>query len=296
VQGAYLVKAFAKHGALHNPHAYGFFDHAPHKNFRGGHVTVGGIVYQGDSFPESFRGKYIAGDLLGHGVYWHDIEPRGSTFQTAHGGELLVANDTWFASTDVTMGPDGAIYVSDWHDSRTAHPDPDAEWDRTNGRIYRIAAKGTKPAASFDFARLSNDELLTLHSHRSQWYVRHARQELARRAAHQPEAPARANDSQPSDSANPRQQERPPSLALRVRVSGLSLDASQPVGQDEQDGKDRPHEQDDLEEQPSGSIHNPFGQLKSAGAVNQADRQCQRQQIPQHVLSGEQHDESRVQS
>ncbi|MBC7815910.1 MAG: c-type cytochrome, partial [Planctomycetaceae bacterium] len=181
VQGSYLVKAFAKHGALHNPHAYGFFDHAPHKNFRGGHVTVGGIVYQGDSFPDSFRGKYIAGDLLGHGVYWHDIEPRGSTFQTAHAGELLVANDMWFAPTDVTMGSDGAIYVSDWHDSRTAHPDPDAEWDRSNGRIYRIASKGTKPAAPIDFAKLSNDELLKLHSHRSQWYVRHARQELARR-------------------------------------------------------------------------------------------------------------------
>lgn len=181
VQGGYFVKAFAKHGALHNPHAYGFFDHAPHKNFRGGHVTVGGIVYQGDSFPESFRGKYIAGDLLGHGVYWHDIEPRGSTFQTAHGGELLVANDSWFAPTDVTMGPDGAIYVADWHDSRTAHPDPDAEWDRSNGRIYRIAAKGTKLATPIDFAKLSNDELLKLHSHRSQWFVRNARQELARR-------------------------------------------------------------------------------------------------------------------
>lgn len=213
VQGAYLVKAFAKHGALHNPHAYGFFDHAPHKNFRGGHVTVGGIVYQGDSFPDSFRGKYIAGDLLGHGVYWHDIEPRGSTFQTAHGGELLVANDPWFAPTDVTMGPDGAIYVSDWHDSRTAHPDPDAEWDRSNGRIYRIAAKGTKPATPIDFAKLSNDELLKLHSHRSQWFVRHARQELARRATDQHDAPV-SNPSADKPTNNPL-------LALRASVERL---------------------------------------------------------------------------
>ncbi|MEI6326144.1 MAG: PVC-type heme-binding CxxCH protein, partial [Gemmataceae bacterium] len=106
VQGAYYTKSFGKHGALHNPHAYGFFEHAPHKNFRGGHVTVGGIVYQGDSFPDKYRGKYIAGDLLGHGVYWHDILPYGSTVQTSHGGELLLANDTWFGTTDVTMGPD----------------------------------------------------------------------------------------------------------------------------------------------------------------------------------------------
>ncbi|MBP87995.1 MAG: dehydrogenase [Planctomycetaceae bacterium] len=181
VQGGYFVKSFAKHGALHNPHAYGYFNHAPHKNFRGGHVTVGGIVYQGDSFPPSFRGKYIAGDLLGHGVYWHDIQQQRSTFKTAHGGELLVANDTWFAPTDVTMGPAGAIYVCDWHDSRTAHPDPDADWDRSNGRIYRIAAKGAAAAKPIDFAKLTMDELLKLHEHRSQWYVRHARQELARR-------------------------------------------------------------------------------------------------------------------
>lgn len=183
VQGGYFVKAFGKHGALHNPHAYGYFDHVPHQNFRGGHVTVGGIVYQGDSFPESFRGKYIAGDLLGHGVYWHDIQRRGSTFQTAHGGELLVANDTWFAPTDLTLGPDGAIYVSDWHDARTAHPDPDADWDRSNGRIYRISAARTPAANTLDLAEAPTDELLRLHAHPSQWYVRRARQELARRHA-----------------------------------------------------------------------------------------------------------------
>lgn len=181
VLGGYYIKSFAKHGALHNPHAYGYFDHAPHANFRGGHVTVGGVVYQADAFPASFQGKYIAGDLLGHGVYWHDIEPRGSTFQTAHGGELLVANDAWFAPTDVTVGPDGAIYVADWHDARTAHPDPDAEWDRSNGRIYRIAPTSHPRAAVTDFTTLAADELLKLHAHPSQWFVRRARQELARR-------------------------------------------------------------------------------------------------------------------
>jgi putative membrane-bound dehydrogenase-like protein len=183
VQGANYVKSFGKHGALHNPHAYGYFEHTPHQNFRGGHVTVGGIVYQGDSFPESYRGKFVAGDLLGHGLYWHTVSTRGSTIETAHGGELLTTADSWFAPTDVMMGPDGAIYVSDWCDARTAHPDPDADWDRSNGRIYRIAATGTKPTAPIDLARLSEAELLKLHEHRSQWYVRHAREELTRRAS-----------------------------------------------------------------------------------------------------------------
>lgn len=181
VQGGYFVKSFGKHGALHNPHAYGYFDHARHQDFRGGHVTVGGIVYQGDSLPASYHDKYIAGDLLGHGVYWHSIHPDGSTVTTRHGGELLISKDPWFAPTDVTIGPDGAIYVSDWHDQRTAHPDPDADWDRSNGRIYRIAAAATKRAGAMDFSKLDVDELFKLHRHPSQWFVRKARLEIARR-------------------------------------------------------------------------------------------------------------------
>jgi putative membrane-bound dehydrogenase-like protein len=86
VQGGYYWKSFGKHGPLHNPHAYGYFDHVLHQNFRGGHVTVGGILYRGDSFPSRFRDKYIAADLLGHNVYWHDLMCNGSTFRSRHGG------------------------------------------------------------------------------------------------------------------------------------------------------------------------------------------------------------------
>jgi putative membrane-bound dehydrogenase-like protein len=180
VQGAYYWKQFGKHGELHNPHAYGFFDHVPHANFLGGHVTVGGIVYRGDAYPGRFRDKYIAADLLGHAVYWHDVEPSGTSFRTKQGGELLVSNDTWFAPTDVCLGPDGCVYVADWHDKRTAHPDPDADWDRTNGRIYRIEYDGYAPRP-FNLAQLGIDELLKLLTHRNDWFAVRARRILADR-------------------------------------------------------------------------------------------------------------------
>ncbi len=181
VQGGYYWKQFGKHGALHNPFAFGYFDHVPHRNFQGGHVTVGGIIYQGDSFPERFRGKYIAADLLGHHLYWHNVTPDGSSFRSSHGGALLVANDTAFAPSDVTVGPDGAVYVADWHDKRTAHPDPDAAWDRTKGRIYRIAARGTKPVKIPDFAKLTSAQLVKLLANPNDWLVRKARRVLADR-------------------------------------------------------------------------------------------------------------------
>jgi putative membrane-bound dehydrogenase-like protein len=181
VQGGYYWKLFGKHGALHNPFAFGYIDHVPHHHFQGGHVAVGGIVYQGDSFPACFRGKYIAADLLGHAVYWHDLIPYGSSFHSAHGGTLLRANDTWFAPSDVTLGPDGSVYVADWFDKRTAHPDPDADWDRSNGRIYKVEAQGMKPVAPFDLTKLSSDKLVSLLAHPNDWFRRKARQVLADR-------------------------------------------------------------------------------------------------------------------
>jgi len=181
VQGGYYWKSFGKHGALHNPHAYGFIDHVPHTDFRGGHVTVGGIVYRGDNFPVRFRDRYIAADLLGHAVRWHEIEPSGSSFRTRNGGELVRANDTWFAPSDVCHGPDGCVYVADWHDARTAHPDPDAEWDRSNGRIYRIAFGNTREARDLDLSRRSSGELVKLLGHPNEWYSGTARRVLADR-------------------------------------------------------------------------------------------------------------------
>jgi putative membrane-bound dehydrogenase-like protein len=181
VQGAYYWKSFGKHGPLHNPHTYGYFDHVRHRGSGEGHVSVGGLFYLADAFPERFSGRSIAGDLLGHSVHWNELTRRGSTFESRHAGDLLVANDAWFAPTDLTLGPDGAIYVSDWNDKRTAHPDPDADWDRSNGRIYAVRAKQFKIRTGIDLASKSVDELVSLLSHPNVWFSRRARRILAER-------------------------------------------------------------------------------------------------------------------
>lgn len=181
VQGAYYWKSFGKHGSLHNPYAFGYFDHIAHTNFTGGHVTDGGLIYRGTNLPPQFRQKYICGDLLGHGVQWHDMFREGSSFTSAHGGYLLAANDPWFAPTDVTISPDGAVYVADWHDQRTAHPDPDAEWDRSNGRVYRISRPSIQPLRPPEFSRLPTPQLLELLSTDNPWVARQSLRALADR-------------------------------------------------------------------------------------------------------------------
>lgn len=181
VQGGYYVKGFSKHGPLHNPYTFGYFDHVPYKNFKGGHVTCGGIVYQGGAFPKEFDDQYIAGNLLSNVLYWHRLERKGSSFTARMGGDFLVANDTWFRPIDCLVGPDGAVYVADWYDKRANHVDPVDNWDKTNGRIYKVEAAAAKPQAGFDLAKLSGHQLVDLLKHRNVWFRREARRILAER-------------------------------------------------------------------------------------------------------------------
>jgi putative membrane-bound dehydrogenase-like protein len=181
VQGAYYEKSFAKHGELHNPYTFGYFPHVPHKNFKGGHVTVGGFFYRGNAFPEKFQGKYISVDTLGHAVLFHSIHKIGSTFNTAYAGTFLDANDDWFAPSDGVLAPDGSVYFCDWHDKRTAHPDPDADWDKTNGRIYRLSHQSAPKEKHVNPATVSNQQLLKWLNSPNEWKVRCARRILSER-------------------------------------------------------------------------------------------------------------------
>ncbi len=186
VQGAYYIKGFSKHGPLHNPYTYGYLDHVPYKNFKGGHVTCGGIIYQADVYPKEFRDQYIAGNLLSNAVYWHKMTPKGSTFTAEFGGDLLVSNDTWFRPVDCFQGPDGCVYVADWYDKRAAHLDPIDNWDKTNGRIYKIEYKGERsrvsgPMKPFDLRKKTSAELVELLKNPNKWWRNEARRLLAER-------------------------------------------------------------------------------------------------------------------
>ncbi len=179
-QGAYYYKSFGKHGPLHNLFAYGYFPELDHDQVPGGPPT-GGTVYLADAFPKSLRNTFIAGNFLGHTVSSWKVEPVGSTVRARLNGTVFDAHDTWCGPTDVCLSPDGSLYVSDFFDQRTAHPDPDANWDRSNGRIYKISAVDAKPADAIDISHLTSHQLVSLLSHPNHWYAYRARAELAER-------------------------------------------------------------------------------------------------------------------
>ncbi|HEV2948961.1 MAG TPA: PVC-type heme-binding CxxCH protein [Gemmataceae bacterium] len=200
VQGGYYVKGFAKHGPLHNPFTFGYFEHVPYKGFKGGHVTCGGIIYQGGSFPKEFENTYIAGNLLSNSLYWHVLEPKRSSFSAHFGGDFLIGNDNTFRPVDCLVGPDGALYIADWCDKRANHVDPINNWDRSRGRVYRVQYVGNSDKShdgvavnkiarhsvtanynSVDLNKLPTPEVVGLLSHPNEWYRREANRILAER-------------------------------------------------------------------------------------------------------------------
>jgi putative membrane-bound dehydrogenase-like protein len=180
VQGGYFYKSFGKHGPLHNLFAYHFFPQQECDQVPGGPPT-GGTICLSDAFPKQLRGAFVAGNFLGHTVSWWNVEPHGSTVKARYGGVLFDTHDTWSGPTDFCFGPDGCAYVSDFYDERTAHPDPDANWDRTNGRIYRVEPKSGVTPVSCDLSQLSREKLVDLLLHENRWFADRARVELAYR-------------------------------------------------------------------------------------------------------------------
>jgi len=191
VQGAYLVKGFGKHGPLHNPHTYGYFQPMLHHGYLGDSLSGGAIVYQGGAFPARFNDACICPHTRHSACRWATIETRGSTFATRAAGDFVTSDDIWFRPVDMTVGPDGAVYIADWYDYNISHSSPKnrSQWyqpSRLDGRVWRVAPPDLAPvkANALDLSRRSSDELVELLSHRNDWYARQARRLLAERCDH----------------------------------------------------------------------------------------------------------------
>jgi putative membrane-bound dehydrogenase-like protein len=169
VQGAYLQKGFAKHGPLSNPYAFGYFPAMKHHNVP--RFTHTFAIYEGNALPERYLGKLFGvAPLLSHVVY-SEIEPDGSSFRTKDLGHPATTTDTWFRPVDIKAGPDGALYIADWYDRQTNHyRNHEGQIDTSNGRVYRLRAKGAKPVPAIDLGKLPTAELVALLEHPDKWH------------------------------------------------------------------------------------------------------------------------------
>jgi hypothetical protein len=123
---------------------------------------AGHALYTARAFPKSFwnRIAFVAeptGHLIGHFA----LEARGADFVAHNLHDFLASDDEWCAPITAEVGPDGAVWVSDWYNYVVQHnPTPigfktgrgnayeTPLRDKTHGRIYRIVYNGSSSAAA----------------------------------------------------------------------------------------------------------------------------------------------------
>ncbi|HEY7155707.1 MAG TPA: PVC-type heme-binding CxxCH protein, partial [Gemmataceae bacterium] len=194
VPGAHFVRMF---GQDLNPNCYGLMpscaDHihwgggawttsrggqGAHDAPGGGHAHVGAMVYLGDNWPDSYRNHIFMCNLHGNRVNRDVLERRGSGYVAHHGKDFLMAHDSWFRGISLVCGPDGGVFVSDWHDTGECH---DYDGVEPCGRIYKVTY-GDSAAVNPDLSAMSDAQLVRLQLHKNDWWVRHARRLLQERA------------------------------------------------------------------------------------------------------------------
>ncbi|QDV55980.1 PVC-type heme-binding CxxCH protein [Rosistilla oblonga] len=148
----------------------------------GGHAHCGAMIYLADNWPAQYRGSIFMANIHGNRINNDILRRNGSGYIASHGADVLFANDRWFRAINMKYGPDGSVYLIDWYDKNACHRRDIEVWDRTNGRVYRVAFGGTDlPRPTFHDASLQ--DLATAHRSTNEHHVRTSRRLLQERFA-----------------------------------------------------------------------------------------------------------------
>lgn len=115
------------------------------------------------ALPADIQGCALIGGYFGNVVELHRILDDGSGFKSEQLPKLVKSTSTAFRPVDVSIGPDGAMYLADWFNPVIGHYQAsyvDPRRDRTHGRIWRISAKGRAPVKQPNLAGMKPAELL----------------------------------------------------------------------------------------------------------------------------------------
>ena len=112
-------------------------------------------VLSSPHFPAALQGNLLVGNVIGfQGILQYVFKPGQNPAADAYPEAIEVepivsSSDVNFRPADLEMGPDGAIYFTDWQNPIIGHMQHnlrDPSRDRIHGRVYRIVMDG-KPLA-----------------------------------------------------------------------------------------------------------------------------------------------------
>ncbi len=118
--------------------------HKPWFKMRVRPVSSTGIL-SSSHFPEKNQNNFLICNCIGFlGVLQHEVKYNGAEITATEIEPILVSSDPNFRPTDIEIGGDGALYVSDWSNAIIGHMQHnmrDPNRDHAHGRIYRVTAK-----------------------------------------------------------------------------------------------------------------------------------------------------------
>ena len=184
--GLYVRQA----GSPAHPYAYELLPSiVDHKHLMAAYAGV--QVYQGDQYPEEYKGTILMGNIHDNAVHQDRLTRNGASFKASFLKDFVRANDGWFRPVSTQVGPDGAVWLMDWYDKypcyQNANADPEGV-DRERGRIWRVVYTGKehgKKMAShpqgLDLEKSSSAALVKALAHPNAWQRRTAQRLLSER-------------------------------------------------------------------------------------------------------------------
>jgi putative membrane-bound dehydrogenase-like protein len=142
--------------------------------------SCGVTYYGGGAFGEEYNNTVWEADVVLNLIHVDKIQPNGSSFtasRTMQKRDFLASSDRSFRPVNMTVGPDGALYVVDMYRKVIEHPEwipddiektLDLNAGKDQGRIYRVAKSGVKN--QFDVSQFKAAAgLVNNLSHSNQW-------------------------------------------------------------------------------------------------------------------------------
>ncbi|MCG6158258.1 DUF7133 domain-containing protein [Rubinisphaera margarita] len=126
----------------------------------------GPAYYAADHFPADFRDNIFICNPVTSRIHRDRLVQRGSTYQCETQDDFVTCDDLLFRPVDLTVGPDGALYIADFYNAVIGHYEAPLDHPRRNrqlGRVWRVVWKGEDGAVEAprlpDLATLPVEEL-----------------------------------------------------------------------------------------------------------------------------------------
>jgi putative membrane-bound dehydrogenase domain len=148
-------------------------------------AACGTLIFRGTNLPADCYGNSFVCEPTANLVHRDRLQPVQSHYLALpqkEEKEFLASTDEWFRPVNLSIGPDGALYLCDMYRAVIEHPQfmpdelknrPDLLWGTDKGRIWRISSsapdqgKAPHPAKGFD--KKSSRELVALLTHPNAW-------------------------------------------------------------------------------------------------------------------------------